>query len=94
VDGFPCSMCGACCRQWGNVPADLREGVVPDTNGVCPHLTADNRCSIYATRPAVCRVEESCPLGMDMSLWFFRNLVRCDELHRLVYGSERVPLSR
>lgn len=28
------------------------------TNGRCDHLTPDNLCAIYSTRPKICRVEE------------------------------------
>jgi Fe-S-cluster containining protein len=47
---FACSQCGACCR------AAAEAGLVPTTDGHCIHLTPDNRCAIYATRPTICNV--------------------------------------
>lgn len=44
-----CDLCGACC-------------IAPDIAALgkaigqpCPHLRADRTCSVYATRPKVCR---------------------------------------
>lgn len=49
---FPCSRCGACCRRAG------KSGFMPDRgDGACVHLTQDNLCSIYETRPELCNME-------------------------------------
>ena len=55
---FLCSQCGVCCRRLPNMaPFDrLHEG-----DGVCRFLDG-NRCSIYESRPPLCRVDESYPL--------------------------------
>lgn len=44
-----CTLCGACC-------------VAPDIAALdkplgqrCPHLTAENLCAVYETRPQICR---------------------------------------
>ncbi|KKN74076.1 hypothetical protein LCGC14_0394160 [marine sediment metagenome] len=42
---YKCEGCGACCTV--NNPFTGLER--------CPKLTEDNRCSIYATRPDMCR---------------------------------------
>ncbi|WP_104708369.1 YkgJ family cysteine cluster protein [Helicobacter ailurogastricus] len=53
---FPCTICGACCRNISGVkelaPFDLG-------NGVCRHLdTATQKCLIYDNRPQICRVDK------------------------------------
>src|SRR5699024_9433928 len=49
---FPCTRCGECCRHINRIPqlAQFDLG-----NGVCRYLQG-NLCTIYATRPEVCRV--------------------------------------
>ncbi len=50
---FPCTSCGACCRQ---IPLDSPMNL---GDGVCRHLdTVSQRCSIYAQRPLICRVDD------------------------------------
>lgn len=51
---FPCTKCGACCRVAFLIPG-FTEPV--NDNGSCVHLQ-DNMCSIYETRPDICRVDE------------------------------------
>jgi Fe-S-cluster containining protein len=51
---FPCTQCGACCRV--AVPC----GLPAKSKGslVCLHLDEEtNRCTIYETRPSICRIE-------------------------------------
>jgi Fe-S-cluster containining protein len=49
---FQCSQCGACCRRAGI------SGFMPDRgDGACIHLTKENMCSIYETRPDLCNME-------------------------------------
>ena len=53
---FPCTRCGACCRNLGKSPlfTQLDRG-----DGVCRHLNINtNLCGIYGTRPNICRVAE------------------------------------
>lgn len=52
---FKCDKCGLCCSNIGNskIYKDLDRG-----DGVCKYLR-DNLCSIYETRPLLCRVDES-----------------------------------
>lgn len=65
-----CLSCGACCRVFGVVEVTTDEiESFPDkivstelgywrmkTNGfVCTCLSSDNKCSIYETRPRVCK---------------------------------------
>lgn len=50
---FPCTSCGACCRQ---IPLDSPMNL---GDGVCRHLdTVTQRCAIYAQRPLICRVDD------------------------------------
>ncbi|WP_104629469.1 YkgJ family cysteine cluster protein [Helicobacter bizzozeronii] len=54
--GFPCTICGACCRNIKGVKelAHLDLG-----NGVCRHLDPQTQqCRIYDNRPQICRVDE------------------------------------
>ena len=52
---FVCIKCGLCCRNIGEIPelADFHTG-----DGVCIHLSEDNLCDIYSTRPDICNVEK------------------------------------
>lgn len=65
---FKCNMCGMCCRNihyWKmNLPLmkeilndESIDFPYKDINGVCEML-ADNKCSIYETRPIACNTEE------------------------------------
>lgn len=54
---FPCERCGACCRQVGTVP--FGKGLALPS-GVCRHWDEHTKlCSIYKTRPLICRVDEA-----------------------------------
>lgn len=48
-----CSRCGACCVAPDVAALDKPLGVR------CPHLTAENLCSVYDRRPEVCRSYEA-----------------------------------
>jgi Fe-S-cluster containining protein len=50
---FPCNKCGECCR---NITGVKELEAFDDGNGVCVHLN-ENVCSIYDSRPDVCRVD-------------------------------------
>lgn len=51
---FPCEKCGACCRHLDRSPLykPLDAG-----DGVCRYLRG-NLCSIYDSRPLLCRVDD------------------------------------
>jgi uncharacterized protein len=54
-----CTRCGACCVAPDIAALDKPLGMR------CPHLTADNLCSVYERRPQVCRdyaADEVCRL--------------------------------
>ena len=52
---FVCTKCGLCCRNIGEIPelVDFHAG-----DGICIHLSEDNLCDIYSTRPDICNVEK------------------------------------
>jgi Fe-S-cluster containining protein len=52
---FKCDKCGLCCSHLGgcSIYASLDRG-----DGVCKNLNG-NLCSIYESRPLLCRVDES-----------------------------------
>lgn len=64
---FPCTRCGACCRNLGgsSLLAPLDRG-----NGVCGHLDINtNLCRIYETRPKICRVSDMFSAFQDQLTW-------------------------
>jgi len=79
-----CTGCAAHCCKIG---AKLVGGLVPlDDQGQCVHLKGD-KCSIYATRPQVCRAHEGIQRGRDLfgfrgtaEEWMEINVKICDQL--------------
>ena len=51
---FECIKCGICCKKINNIP-ELNK--YDDGNGRCIHLSVDNLCSIYSSRPEICNVD-------------------------------------
>ena len=52
---FPCSACGECCRHVNKSELTI---FLDRGDGVCTHFNeAEKLCSIYETRPLVCRVD-------------------------------------
>ena len=51
---FPCTGCGVCCKNISHI-IELKEFDRGD--GQCIHLDNDE-CSIYHSRPQICRVDE------------------------------------
>lgn len=52
---FPCDRCGECCR---NLHLSKLYRKLDNGKGVCKYLSG-NLCSIYETRPLLCRIDES-----------------------------------
>lgn len=69
---FLCDQCGECCRHVNLSPL-YREFDRGD--GICRYLQG-NLCSIYETRPLLCRIDES----YDM---FFKGKMKRDDYYRL-----------
>ena len=78
---FPCTACGACCRNLSYSPlyANLNRG-----DGICRHFDAStNLCRIYETRPKICRVTDMFEIFEDRLTWeeyVDLNLQSCREL--------------
>lgn len=77
---FGCVGCGACCRSVFHIPGVFEEPINPD--GSCSHLTEDNMCDIYETRPRICRIDEYdlAALGLTKEVWHDANYQSCEEL--------------
>lgn len=77
---FGCIGCGACCRTVINIPGVFEEPINPD--GSCSHLTADNRCDIYETRPQICHIDkfDYQRLGLTKEQWHDANYDACEQL--------------
>lgn len=71
---FICNQCGECCRHLdqSEVYAELDRG-----DGVCRYLKG-NICSIYKTRPLLCRVDECYKI-------FFKGQYNYEEYKKLNY---------
>lgn len=53
---FPCTSCGECCRR---VHLSEQTAFLDRGDGVCRHFDDESKlCTIYETRPLVCRVED------------------------------------
>jgi Fe-S-cluster containining protein len=75
---FNCTSCGACCRKIGLIPGFPTKPKPGTTE--CEHLTKDNRCAIYETRPALCRVDMMRPRGLPIATWYAQNEAACRQL--------------
>lgn len=52
---FPCDACGACCRQ---VNKAQETQYLDRGDGTCIYyIDKENLCSIYETRPNICRID-------------------------------------
>ena len=99
---FPCTGCGCCCRviDWADdiVVKDDPEHpyYFPYTHkdGVCEKLI-DNKCSVYETRPLLCRIEnmiEKILPGVDKEEYYKLNIKACNMLiDRFGLGDEWRP---
>ena len=64
---FPCTACGACCRNLGGAPLYAR---LDRGDGVRRHLDAGtDLCRIYETRPKICRVADMYEALADRLAW-------------------------
>lgn len=51
---FPCNSCGLCCKNIGHI---VELEAYNNGDGACKFLI-NNKCSIYETRPLICRIDE------------------------------------
>lgn len=89
---FPCTGCGACCKQVHLAPETryLDRG-----DGACRHFDdAAKSCTIYAQRPAVCRVDSYYDAHyaglLDWEAFIALNLAACARLLAME-GEDGVP---
>lgn len=79
---FSCDRCGECCRHvnLSQLYCGLDRG-----DGICRYLQG-NLCSIYETRPLLCRVDESYELffkdKMKREDYYNRNKRMCEKLKK------------
>lgn len=71
---FKCDKCGQCCRNLHKSPLynELHNG-----DGICKYLNG-NLCSIYLTRPILCRIDESYKL-------YFKDIMTYEKYEELNY---------
>jgi Fe-S-cluster containining protein len=72
--GFPCTSCGVCCRVG---PRLVKGWPLNADKTACAYLGADNRCTIYAQRPAICRMDR---LPMPAAHAFVVNAELCNRM--------------
>lgn len=70
---FVCTKCGICCRNIDKIP-ELKEFDIGD--GVCVHLTKEQLCGIYLSRPDICNVDKM----FEMK---YKNFMTREEYERL-----------
>lgn len=87
---FPCTRCGACCR---NVAAVSTLKHLALKNGACRHLNTDNLCQIYEKRPKDCRIDLGKPPGIRQEEWHAQNLAACQKLLQLPSSSRYAEAS-
>lgn len=76
---FPCTACGSCCKR-AFVLRDwfAEHGIEINADGSCEHLTADNRCRIYESRPSFCRVGNAKPEDMPIEEYWIATARVCN----------------
>lgn len=87
---FPCTSCGCCCKRIRYVVQSINiyENNHPlyfphrwTSEGVCEHLTEDNKCAIYETRPLLCNIEKLTELlGYDKKKFYLENIMACNKM--------------
>jgi Fe-S-cluster containining protein len=92
---FPCTGCGQCCRQLGEIlEAAATSGdesfvllarvfpYTPRPDGSCPMLI-NNQCAVYAERPILCNLERlQRIMEIPDEVWFQLNAASCNKLIR------------
>ena len=76
---FQCDRCGICCRNLkkSNLYKDLDRG-----DGVCRYLE-NNLCTIYDTRPILCRIDESYKI-------YFEKIMNKEDYYKLNYEACKI----
>lgn len=85
---FPCTSCGACCSSIEGIDflADY------NNNGKCDMLK-NNRCTIYDSRPLLCRIDEAYDQlfsdFMTKKEFYFENARACNQLQEKLNIDEK-----
>ena len=64
------------------------EGIEINDDGSCEHLTSDNRCRIYESRPSFCRVGNAKPSDMPIEEYWIATARICN----VWMDQDRVPV--
>ena len=90
---FPCTGCGCCCKviDWADKIIVRDDPTHPyyfpytHKEGVCEKLI-DNKCSVYESRPLICRIEDSMPKGYNQTAYYNINIEACHHLIGVIPG--------
>jgi MoaA/NifB/PqqE/SkfB family radical SAM enzyme len=84
----PCVSCGACCQNVRGVTAIWAANgwLLPD-NSCKFYERWTKKCMIYEARPDICRMERTCPPGMELEDWYTYMRGHCQDAHQIVFGS-------
>jgi len=85
VSAFPCTQCGACCRHIDMSPLTV---YLDRGDGICRHHDTDTRlCTIYDTRPDICRVdtyyEKQLKEYLTWEKYVELNLIACKQISEM-----------
>lgn len=97
---FQCQMCGNCCRnvdRYYKLLPKLRELLKDDSicfpynsyDGVCEHLTPDNKCAIYEQRPIVCNTSIMLPMIAQATNHSIDEMLECQKISCLINNKRR-----
>lgn len=87
MDKFPCSCCGACCRNIKKAvihyKASFPDYEFPfewDSSGKCSQLE-ENKCKVYENRPLICNVDRFIEAhNLDKEIFYAINIQACNTL--------------
>ena len=96
---YPCTMCGACCKHVDVVVkhSEVTDPTSPfyfphrwDATGRCEHLSEENRCRIYSSRPLICNIDRIVThLELDKAQFYRDNIKACNVMMELDGVEER-----
>ncbi|CAD9196510.1 MULTISPECIES: YkgJ family cysteine cluster protein [Acinetobacter] len=86
---FPCTQCGLCCLALDKIPVlhDFHHG-----DGKCIYYVQSQGCSIYHSRPLVCRIDEMYQTYFQKDFkkidFYEKNAEVCNQLQQQHHYSE------
>ena len=93
MKAFPCTQCGLCCKNIGNILSNysIFPTVIQDLvkrfpykvneDGSCSKLNSDNFCSVYDNRPIMCNINLMGQLlQQSQADWHRKQADVCNEL--------------